>query len=147
MEFDLDIQHGWQGHIEVTDYSKEYGQYYAEDTQGITSTEMYKYSQSASLNIIVKVETNKADLMDILLDEHKEDKETVYFDVTRDGYYILTHFVLPNESWFNEQTTSPNSLLENYSQIYYVKNKKVYKRISERKCKRRKTEETVSERV
>ena len=80
MEFDLDIQHGWQGHIEVTDYSKEYGQYYAEDTQGITSTEMYKYSQSASLNIIVKVETDKADLMDILLDEHKEDKETVYFD-------------------------------------------------------------------
>ena len=128
MEFDLDIQHGWQGHIEVTDYSKEYGQYYAEDTQGITSTEMYKYSQSASLNIIVKVETDKADLMDILLDEHKEDKETVYFDVTRDGYYILTHFVLPNESWFNEQTTSPNSLLENYSQIYYIKNKKVYKR-------------------
>lgn len=39
---------------------------------------MYKYSQSASLNIIVKVETDKADLMDILLDEHKEDKETVY---------------------------------------------------------------------
>lgn len=128
MEFDLDIQHGWQGHIDITDYSKEYGQYYAEDTQGIVSTEMYKYSESVSLNAIIKIETDKVELMDVIIDEHKSDKETISFDVKRDGYYTVTHFVIPTDVWLQNQLTSPTSLLSNYSQIYYLKNGELLKR-------------------
>lgn len=128
MEFDLDIQHGIQGHIEVTDYSKEYGQYYDEDAQGIFSTEKYKYSQSASLNAIIKTTTDSVELMDVLIDEHKQDKETVAFDIKKDGYYVLTHLVLPNQAWLDEQLSSTNSLLFNYSQIYYIRDFNIYKR-------------------
>ena len=77
MEFDLEVQHGWQGHIDITDYSKEYNQYYEEDTQGIVSTEMYKYSESVSINAILKIKTNKVELMDVIIDNHEQDKETI----------------------------------------------------------------------
>ena len=128
MEFDLEVQHGQQGHIDITDYSKEYNQYYEEDTQGIVSTEMYKYSESVSINAILKIKTNKVELMDVIIDNHKQDKETISFDVRKDGYYTVTHFVIPTDTWFQNQLTSPNNLLFNYSQIYYLKNGEIVKR-------------------
>lgn len=129
MEFDIDVQHGWYGHIEITDYSKEYGQYYDEGTQGIVLTDKYIYSQSRTLNVITKVDSDKITLLDVFLDEHDQDKEQLVFDVKKDGYYTVTHFVLPTKDWFNSQLTSANNLIPNYGTIYYVDGSKIYKRI------------------
>ena len=128
MEFEIDIQHGLNGHVEITDYSKEYGQYYPEEAEGMTAIDKFKYSHSNSINVLIRVNTDKATLIDVLLDDHTQDKEQVVFDVDRDGYFTVTHFVLPNMEWINYLQTTVNNLIENYSVIYYVNNSKIYKR-------------------
>lgn len=128
MEFEIDVQHGLNGHVEITDYSKEYGQYYPEDAEGMRSPDKFKYSQSNSINVLIRVNTDKATLIDVLLDQHDQDKETVVFDVDRDGYFTVTHFILPTLDWVNDQLNSTNNLLENYDTVYYVRESKIYKR-------------------
>lgn len=128
MEFEIDVQHGLNGHVEVTDYSKEYGQYYSEESEGMTAVDKFKYSQSSSLNVIIKMNQDNVLLTDVIIDNHTSDKETIFFDVAQDGYYTVTHFVLPSEEWLNSQIKSASNLLINYSTIYYTKNSKVFKR-------------------
>ena len=102
MEFEIDVQHGLNGHVEITDYSKEYGQYYPEDAEGMNSPDKFKYSQSNSINVLIRTNTDKVTLLDVLLDQHDQDKETTIFDVDRDGYFMVTHFVLPTTSWIDK---------------------------------------------
>jgi hypothetical protein len=68
----------------------------------------YKYSESKTLNVVVKVNTGKVVLTDVLLHNHDQlvedpttpgnylyDVEEVDFTVKRDGYYTVNHIVLP----------------------------------------------------
>lgn len=132
MEFEIDVQHGLNGHVEITDYSKEYGQYYPEDAEGMNSPDKFKYSQSNSINVLIRTNTDKVTLLDVLLDQHDQDRETTIFDVDRDGYFTVTHFVLPTTSWIDTQLNSVNSLLENYDTVYYVRDSKIYKKSVEK---------------
>lgn len=128
MEFEIDVQHGLNGHVEITDYSKEYDQYYAEDASGMTSSSKFKYSESKSLNVIIRVNTGEATLVDVLLDDHDQDLEQTVFDVDQDGYFTVTHFVLPNALWMENQMSEVNNLISNYSVIYYIDGATIYKR-------------------
>ena len=82
MEFEIDVQHGLNGHVEITDYSKEYGQYYPEDAEGMNSPDKFKYSQSNSINVLLRTNTDRVTLIDVLLDQHDQDKETTIFNTT-----------------------------------------------------------------
>ena len=55
MEFSIDIHTQINGEITIEDFSKEYGQYIDEDLEVVTSYDFYKYSESATLNTIIKV--------------------------------------------------------------------------------------------
>lgn len=129
MEFEIDIKHGLNGHVEITDYSKEYGQYYEESTEGMTSPDKFKYSESCSINVILQNTTSKMTLIDVLLNNHMQDLDQSVFDVSSDGYFVIQHFVLPTQTWFENQLKSSNSLLANYSTIYYISGETLYKRV------------------
>lgn len=94
----------------------------------MNSPDKFKYSQSNSINVLLRTNTDKVTLLDVLLDQHDQDKETTIFDVDRDGYFTVTHFVLPTTSWIDAQLNSVNSLLENYDTVYYVRDSKIYKK-------------------
>lgn len=128
MEFEIDIQHGLNGHVEITDYSKEYGQYYDESVEGMTASDKFKYSQSNTISVITQIQTDKVNLVDVLLDNHTQDKEQAIFDVSSDGYYTVTHFVLPNVAWLQNQLKLATNLIGEYSAIYYVDDATIYKR-------------------
>ena len=59
MEFSIDIHTALTGKIIVEDFSKEYGQYLDEDAEVVYSYDEFKYSETASLNAIIKVNTDK----------------------------------------------------------------------------------------
>ena len=82
MEFSIDIHTTLNGEIILEDFSKEYGEYLDEETDVVTSYGYFKYSQTASINAIIKVETNKITLIDVLLDKHEEDLDSVTFNVS-----------------------------------------------------------------
>lgn len=126
MEFSIDIHTSMNGEIIIEDFSKEYNQYLDEDASVVYSYDEFKYSQTASLNAIIKVETKKITLIDVLLDDHTEDLDSVTFHVDADGYYTVDHLILPNMEWYE---TSSNDYREYYETIYVTDGEKVYKEI------------------
>lgn len=114
MEFDIDIHTGLNGKITIEDYSREYSQYFPED-QIVQEYGRYKYSESKTLNIIMKINSGKITLVDVLLHDHDQlvedptqpgsflyDVEKTDFTVKQDGYYNVNHLILPTMTWYNE---------------------------------------------
>lgn len=114
MEFDINIQTGLNGNITIEDYSREYSQYFPED-QVVQEKGRYKYSESKTLNVIMKVNSGKIILEDVLLHNHDQlvedptnptyqiyDLETTNFIVRKDGYYNVNHVVLPTMDWYTK---------------------------------------------
>ena len=112
MEFDIDIHTGLNGKITIEDYSNEYDQYFPED-QIIQEHGRYKYSECKTLNVIMKIDSGKVTLMDILLHNHDQlvedpttpgnylyDLEKTEFKIKKDGYYNVNHIVLPTMEWY-----------------------------------------------
>ena len=127
MDFSIDIHTTLNGEIIIEDFSKEYGQYIDEDVEVITSYDSYKYSESSTLNAIIKTTTNDIKLIDVLLSEHDDCLDSNTFNVTEDGFYTVEHIVIPNIKWLEN---SSEEYLKYYETIYVTDNEKVYKIIN-----------------
>lgn len=113
MEFDIDIHTGLNGSIIIEDYSQEYAQYFPEN-QIIQEYGRYKYNECKTLNVIMKIDSGKITLVDVLLHDHDQlvedptnpgtylyDLEKTDFVVKKDGYYNVNHIVLPTMDWYS----------------------------------------------
>ena len=146
MEFDIDIHTGLNGNITVEDYSKDYAQYYPED-QAIQEYGRYKYSESKTLNVIMKVNSGKITLVDVLLHDHDQKEEdptnpgsylygveSTDFTVKKDGYYNVNHIVLPTMKWYNNTyLTQEADYRSAFDTVYIIgDDNKLYKLADER---------------
>lgn len=113
MEFSIDIHTGLNGKVTIEDYSNEYDQYFPED-QMIQEYGRYKYSECKTLNVVMKVNSNRIALKDVIIHEHDQlvedpmnqgtflyDLEVTDFTLSQDGYYNVNHIVLPTVDWYN----------------------------------------------
>lgn len=141
MEFSIDIHTQITGEITVEDFSKEYGQYIDEDLEVVTSYDFYKYSESATLNTIIKIGVGNATLIDVLLNDHTEDLDSCTFKVKEDGYYVVDHIILPNMKWYEN---SSDEYKKYYETIYVTDGEKLYKEV-EKELKKELEECTVKE--
>jgi hypothetical protein len=124
MEFNIDVHTNLNGEITIEDYSKEYNQYFDEDLEVVTSYDSYKYSQSATINSVLKLSMDKAVLIDVLLNKHTEDLDSATFKIKEDGYYVVNHFVLPTKEWYENAS---DEYKEYYESIYFVDDEKIFK--------------------
>lgn len=141
MEFDIDIHTGLNGKITIEDYSLEYDQYFPEE-QIIQEYGRYKYSESKTLNIIMKINSGKITLIDVLLHDHDQlvedptepgsylyDLEKTDFTVKKDGYYNVNHVVLPTKQWYlNTYLKQDEEYRKAFESIYIIdEDNKLYK--------------------
>ena len=141
MEFDINIQTGLNGNITIEDYSREYSQYFPED-QVVQEKGRYKYSESKTLNVIMKVNSGKIILEDVLLHDHDQlvedpinpnnqiyDLEITSFIVRKDGYYNVNHVVLPTMDWYTKTyLEQDDEYRKAFESIYIIDNdNKLYK--------------------
>lgn len=125
MEFNIDICTQPDGLIIIRDFSKEYGQYLSDDVDIQVSHEALKYKHTATLNCITRVTSKSISLVDVLLEEHVENKlDAAYFRIDKDGYYIVDHIVLPTFDWLKE---APEECFNEYDTIYVTDKEKLYK--------------------
>jgi len=64
--------------------------------------------------------------VDVLLDKHEEDIDSVTFNVEEDGYYTVDHIILPNMVWYEN---SSDDYRDYYDVIYVTDGEKVYKQV------------------
>lgn len=125
MEFNIDVCTQPDGLIIIRDFSKEYGQYLSDDVDIMVSHDAIKYKHTATLNCITRMTSNTITLVDVLLEEHKEDKlDSAYFRIDKDGYYVIDHIVLPTTEWLEE---APEECFKEYETIYVTDKEKLYK--------------------
>ena len=145
MEFDIDIHTGLNGKITIEDYSQEYDQYFPEN-QITQEYGRYKYSECKTLNVIMKIDTGKITLVDVLLHNHDQlvedpttpgsylyDLEKTEFTVRKDGYYNVNHIVLPTMEWFNNTYLAQTDDYRNaFASVYIIADdNKIYKFIND----------------
>lgn len=126
MEFSIDLHTNVNGDITIEDFSKEYGQYLDEDVEVVTSYDYYKYSESATLNTIIRVTVCDATLVDVLLNSHTDDTDSCTFRVKDDGYYVIDHIILPNMKWYENAS---EEYKDYYDYIYITDGDKIYKEV------------------
>lgn len=141
MEFDIDIHTGVNGNITIEDYSYEYAQYFPEN-QIIQEYGRYKYSECKTLNVIMKINSGKVTLVDVLLHDHDQlvedptepgkylyDLEKTDFTVKKDGYYNVNHIVLPTMDWYlNTYQQQSDEYRVAYEAVYIIdSDNKLYK--------------------
>ena len=141
MEFDIDIHTGLNGKITIEDYSQEYDQYFPEN-QITQEYGRYKYSECKTLNVIMKIDSGKITLVDVLLHNHDQlvedpttpgsylyDLEKTEFTVRKDGYYNVNHIVLPTMEWFNKTYLLQNDDYKSaFASVYIIADdNKIYK--------------------
>lgn len=127
MEFSIDIKTTIDGEITILDLAKDIRQYMEEEVEEGTSHDIYKYSESATINTIIKVGTTEVKLLDVLIDMHDSDIDQCTFQVKDDGYYVVDHIVLPTIEWLNH---ADEEYLEYYDNVYVTDGSKLYKSIS-----------------
>lgn len=124
MEFTIDINANIKGKITITDQSKLYNQYLDEDLDTAISPELFKFSETATLNVLTKINISNIVLKEVLLDDHKDVTDSSSFKVEEDGYYLIDHVVLPNMNWLENAT---NDKLNYFDTIYLTDGEKLYK--------------------
>ena len=133
MEFSIDIHTGLNGKVTIEDYSNEYDQYFPEN-QIIQEYGRYKYSECKTLNVIMKVNSGKITLIDILLHDHDQlvedpinpgnflyDLEKTCFTLQKDGYYNVNHIVLPTMDWYtNTYSVQGEEYQKAFKNVYII---------------------------
>lgn len=129
MEFDVNISTEKCGKITITDYAIDYNQYIDEDVEDISEFDKYKFSQSVTINCILKVTPSSATILDVLQNTHESFEDQSTFNVKDDGYYVIEHFVIPNKNWYNTVASDYNEVNE-YSTIYIADQGKIFKQLN-----------------
>lgn len=141
MEFDIDIHTGLNGNITIEDYSYEYDQYFPEN-QIIQEHGRYKYSECKTLNVVMKINSGKITLVDVLLHPHNQlvedptNPDTYLYDLEKtdlvlkqDGYYNINHIILPNRNWYmNTYLQQSDDYRNSFEVVYFIDDdNKIYK--------------------
>ena len=144
MEFDINIHTGLNGKIIIEDYSQEYNQYFPEN-QINQEKGRYKYSECKTLNVIMKIESGKITLIDVLLHDHDQlvedpinlgtyiyDLEKTEFTIKKDGYYNINHIILPTKKWYTDTYLNQGEEYQkSFESIYIIdSDNKLYKYIN-----------------
>jgi hypothetical protein len=110
MEFNINVNTNLPGKVIIEDYSREYDQYFSENSV-IQNPKYYKYSESKTLNILTKIDSNEnEEIINMLIHNHDQlipdplDSNNTIYDLEKsiiflnqDGYYKIHHIILPTK--------------------------------------------------
>ena len=67
----------------------------------------FKYSQTYTINAVVKFTTDKnGELVDISINDHCSKLDEFHYTFKDDGYYEIYHIILPSKDWYDTNTSS-----------------------------------------
>lgn len=103
--------------IIITGLTKGAGGYLPEDsTESVAG--QFKYSETVTVNVVQLNKTDETELIKSVIIPHiTEDDETIV-NLTKDGFFNVSHIVIPTTEWLQKEIDNPNNTLASYSTIY-----------------------------
>lgn len=132
MEFDINIKINLDGTLIIEDYSKDHGQYHPENIETYLYGK-YKYSDCVTIDILTKHIEGSTEDVEYKIHNHNQivedptnddvfiyDVEKTQFTVNKDGYYVLTHIIIPTLDWYERWYFNSNDTTykDSFNTIY-----------------------------
>lgn len=117
--------------IRIQDVTQEAEEYIPEDINnveslyGYYSNNRFKYSQTYTINILL-YNTEEPSVVDYNFTDHQSYLDEAYFDLKKDGYYTVQHYILPSVDWLRDQESKETNILDNDISIYVTDGNKIY---------------------
>lgn len=123
--------------LQIKDTTQEYNEYLEEDNNNYVRLGRFKYSDTATLNIIKYKEfaSEEPVILDSIITSHKNGDEIAYLDeayyhLVKDGHYVIDHIVLPTIVWLQDNLSNP--IISDYTNIYVTDGTHIYKYLNEK---------------
>lgn len=128
LSFNLSIDS--KGILCIQDTTQEYNEYLEENSDFYIRLGRFKYSDTNTINVIKYVSSNQIQILKTIITKHKIDGEIAYLDeayyeLNKDGHYLIEHIVLPTVEWFNEHKNDP--IINEYTGLYLTDGNFIYK--------------------
>lgn len=125
--------------LKITDTTQQAGEYLSEDNNNYVIPGKIKYSDACTVNVISYKSSNQQEqLIETIITPHVQDGEILeldeaYHNLTKDGHYLVKHFIIPTVTWLDEQMQQPgNDLQGMYEYIYVSDGYKFYKLVDQK---------------
>jgi hypothetical protein len=80
-----------------------------------------KFSESYTVNVIKKVTSEKEEVIDTIFSDHiVGTDDAISFDLDKDGYYMIYHYIIPSKAWIEayDETKVDTHVLNNTDFFY-----------------------------
>ena len=80
-----------------------------------------KFSESYTVNVIKKVTSEKEEIVDTIFSDHiVGTDDSISFDLDKDGYYMIYHYIIPSKAWIEayDETKVDTHVLNNTDFFY-----------------------------
>ena len=91
--------------IDLTQDSDEYLNEYIEDTEAYHQRNKYKYSETVTINVIVKNTTKESSVVKYIVTDHCSYLDEEHFNLSEDGYYTIVHAIIPILEYANVESS------------------------------------------
>lgn len=120
--------------ISIEDLTQETEEYVPENLENsdyeIVRYYNYKYSETYTINILQYNESSKQSISAITYTDHNSYLDESIISISKDGYYILYHLVLPTIQWLENKLQDSNFDLNIYSGIYVTDGENIFKLVN-----------------
>lgn len=124
MQLNINIHETVNGDLFVKELAYEQGAYAGESLEMIPLTSP-KFSQSVSITLLTKHSSLDTTNLKAFVHDHRVTEVSNKFKVKQDGWYEITHLVVPNEKWL--EAAAEQEILTNYKEVYICKNEQLYR--------------------
>ena len=120
-----------QNIIQIQDLTQIGDEYIPEDLKLNGYSEFryfnYKYSDTVTINCIYYCSSIEEILLDTIFNTHETTLDSIDIKLKKDGYYKVTHIIIPTIEWFNKVQKNPKFDLNVYNFIYVTDGQRIYK--------------------
>lgn len=113
--------------IVITDTSIEHNLYLAEDSE-VQPYDKFKFSDTGTVNIIELLNSdNSSEVVKIDYVDHSSYLDETHYALDGDGYYLITHIILPTVDWAYKIQEQDPDFLSYYDAVYAIEDNQIYK--------------------
>lgn len=115
--------------IRITDVTQDSNEYIPENIQvtlPYNQNNKFKYSETCTINIIQYNSTTEQSIVGTIFSPHCSYLDEAYYAMNKDGYYTITHLILPTTEWLQSELQKEESILDGSMTIYVTDGNKIY---------------------